>query len=237
LGDIIQRMHKCTKVDPSRNLGDSGFGWKMPVVLCSYKKPTTRFILLRSLEKGKILLLHNWSSTHTKHDKKNCSIFLYMTFLNNNNKIRHRDTNVIWSYKSHFLTKVRLGHYNNIYIPTSRTRPRVAVTQFDVTKLQKLWGNEIRPEGRSTGTFPFTISSNWCENISADRSFCSWTRIFVVNFNVFTCRHKVEYFRQAFISSAGVDRGITGNVTFRNNGLSMYPLPGNERLCWFEVVA
>lgn len=38
----------------------------------------------------------------------------------------------------------------------------------------------------------------------------------MVNFNVFTWRHKVEYFRQAFISSAGVDRVITGNVCLKS---------------------
>lgn len=61
----------------------------------------------------------------------------------------------------------------------------------------------------------------------------------MVNFNVFTCRHKVEYFRQAFNSSAGVDRGITGNVCLKSpasnidafpNGL-MFPRKScNDRL-------
>ena len=53
------------------------------------------------------------------------------------------------------------------------------------------------------------MSSNCRENTSADWSFCSCTRIFVVNCNVRTCRYNVEYFRQAFILSAGVDREIT----------------------------
>lgn len=62
----------------------------------------------------------------------------------------------------------------------------------------------------STGASPFPISSNWCEKISADRLFCSWTRLFVVNFKVFLrVFYKVEYFRQAYISSDGVDREIT----------------------------
>lgn len=36
---------------------------------------------------------------------------------------------------------------------------------FNVTKLQKLRGNGIRPGVRSTDIFPFPISSNWYENI------------------------------------------------------------------------
>ncbi len=89
-------------------------------------------------------------------------------------------------------------------------------SSFDVTKLQKLWGNEIRPVVRLTSTFPFPISRNWCENISADRSFWSWIRIFVINFNVFTCRQKVGYFRQSFISSAGIDWEIIDNLRLKS---------------------
>jgi hypothetical protein len=91
--------------------------------------------------------------------------------------------------------------------------------------LQKLWGNEILPEVRSTGTFPFPISSNWCENLPANRSFCTWTRIFVVNVNVYTCRHKAEYFKQAFISSAGVERGSTGNVCLKSPASNINAFP------------
>ncbi|GFQ99039.1 hypothetical protein TNCT_466631 [Trichonephila clavata] len=56
------------------------------------------------------------------------------------------------------------------------------------------------------------MSSNCHENSSADLLLSNWTRIFVVNCNVRTCRHNIEYFRQALILSSGVDREIAGNV-------------------------
>lgn len=87
-------------------------------------------------------------------------------------------------------------------------------SSFGVTKLQKLWNNEIRPYVRSTGNFPFPISRNSCENVSSARLFCSWTLIYIIIFNVFTSRHKIEYFRLAFISCAGIDRGITANFAW-----------------------
>lgn len=77
---------------------------------------------------------------------------------------------------------------------------------FEVIKLQKLLGNEIRLAVRSICASLFPIFSNWCENISGDRSFCRWTSIFVVKFGAFMCRQKVAYFRQPVNSSAGVDR-------------------------------
>src|SRR5258705_3250105 len=49
--------------------------------------------------------------------------------------------------------------------------------------------------------------------------------MFVVNFNVLTCRHKVEYFRQALISSAGVDLGITGNVCLKSPASNIIAFP------------
>jgi hypothetical protein len=61
---MIQRMHNCTNVDVNRKLGDCGFGWKMPAVLCSYRKPTSPFILLRPLQKREVSLLHNWCPVH-----------------------------------------------------------------------------------------------------------------------------------------------------------------------------
>ena len=61
------------------------------------------------------------------------------------------------------------------------------------------------------------MSSNCPENTSADCSFCSWTRIFVVNCNVSTCRHNVEYFIQAYISSAGVNREPTGKFCLKSS--------------------
>ena len=56
-------------------------------------------------------------------------------------------------------------------------------------------------------------------------SFCNRTRIFVVNFNILTCAHKLEFFRQAFISSAGVDLGIIGNVCLKSPASNINVLP------------
>jgi hypothetical protein len=42
--------------------------------------------------------------------------------------------------------------------------------------------------------------------------FCKNTRIFVVNWSVLACRHKLHDFRHAFSSSARVDRGVIGRV-------------------------
>ena len=47
----------------------------------------------------------------------------------------------------------------------------------------------------------------------------------IVNFNVFACTHKLEIFRQAFISSVGVDLGITGNVCQKSPTSNINVLP------------
>ncbi|KAE9525647.1 hypothetical protein AGLY_014174 [Aphis glycines] len=59
---------------------------------------------------------------------------------------------------------------------------------------------------------PFPISNSCSENICADGSFCNCTRIFMVNRSVSTLRHKNDCFKHALISSAKVERGITGKV-------------------------
>lgn len=68
---------------------------------------------------------------------------------------------------------------------------------FYANKLQKLAGNVILPE---VGSLPFHFSSEWRENTTVDGPFCRLTHILVI-----VCR--VEYFRQALISSAAIDRG------------------------------
>jgi hypothetical protein len=39
------------------------------------------------------------------------------------------------------------------------------------------------------------------------------------------CRHKAEYFKQAFISSAGVERGSTGNVCLKSPARNINAFP------------
>jgi hypothetical protein len=90
---------------------------------------------------------------------------------------------------------------------------------------KKISGNDIRLDVSSTGSFPFPMSSKCRENTSADWSFRSWTHIFVFNCNVHPCRHNVEYFRQAFISSAGVDREITGYVCLKSPASNINAFP------------
>lgn len=115
-------------------------------------------------------------------------------------------------------------------------------SSFNVTKSQKLWGNEIRPELASAGSFPFSISNIWWENVSANRLFCNWTHIFWVKFNGFTWRQKVEYLRQACISFAGVERGITCNVCLKSPASNISAFPNGPTLpckwkhlnCWIE---
>ena len=78
--------------------------------------------------------------------------------------------------------------------------------------LQKFGGNEMRPVKGSTGILLFPMSNNAFEKTSADMSFCNATRMFVVNLRFFTYLYKIDAFEQAFISSAAVDLGMTGNV-------------------------
>ena len=54
--------------------------------------------------------------------------------------------------------------------------------------------------------------ANVFEKTSADMSFCNVTHMFVVNLRFFTYLQKIYAFKQAFISSAAVDLGMTGSV-------------------------
>lgn len=85
-------------------------------------------------------------------------------------------------------------------------------------------------------TFVLKIGSN-----------CNSTRTFVVNDSCFTYRHKLDDFKQAFNSFAGVDLGVTGKVCLKSpanitmhhqkiddlivRSLSVRSSASNDRLC------
>lgn len=100
------------------------------------------------------------------------------------------------------------------------------------TRKAMFCGNEIRSEVRLTDTFLYfanlylisIYNSNRCGNIPADRSSLQLDAYILV----LLCRHKIKYFRQAFISS-GVDREITDNACLKSPANNIYTFP-NGRL-------
>lgn len=106
---------------------------------------------------------------------------------------------------------------------------------FGSMNRQKSAGNVMQPVEMSTKLLSFPMSGNSFENTSPYWSFCNSTCMFILNLSFLTCFHKTDDFKDALRSSAGVDRGITGNV-WRNHlsTESSHHQPGFE---WFVDLA
>ena len=84
---------------------------------------------------------------------------------------------------------------------------------FESVMWQKSEGNVMNPVKVSMATLPFPMFNNCFENTIAVWYRCKTTRMLVVDWSVFTCRHKFDDFRHAFSLCATVDRGIIGRVS------------------------
>ena len=119
----------------------------------------------------------------------------------------------------YFLPPILLVHSANYGLLNCRAlsrKTRWINSSFESVKWLKSEGNVMNQIEVSMVTLPFLMSNNCFENTIAVWSHCKNTRMLVVNWSVFTCRHKFDDFRHVFSLSRTVDREIIGKVWWKS---------------------